>query len=96
MEQQPATTAVLEVKEKYLDGFLAGTWTFAEKVQKKRERGSMPENEIAELEKLSSEIQGVIREKQLKPLVAVYFNRELDCLVSPIIQIVVILMLFIY
>jgi SPX domain protein involved in polyphosphate accumulation len=66
----------LEIKEKYLNDFLAGKWTTADKLKKKREKGSIPESQILALESLAFGIQRSISERNLRPVLGVHYNRE--------------------
>ncbi|KAI9025689.1 VTC domain-containing protein [Hyaloraphidium curvatum] len=68
-------TERFELKEKYLKDYLAGTWTMAAKLEKKRSRGTTPEGEIAALEELASGIQRSVLDRKLRPVLGVYYNR---------------------
>ncbi len=48
----------------------------ADKLRKKREKGSIPETQILALESLASGIQKSILERGLRPILGVHYNRE--------------------
>jgi SPX domain protein involved in polyphosphate accumulation len=63
------------LKEKYINDYVNGRFTMAPKFQKMSERQGVPEKDIDALETLANSIQQTILDKQLKPVLRVYYNR---------------------
>lgn len=63
------------MKEKHVNEYVRGEYTMQKSIGKMRERGTKSDAELADLERLSSEIQATIKEKQLKPMIRTIYNR---------------------
>eukprot|EP00736_Rhodelphis_marinus_P013886 Rmarinus@m.27913 len=63
------------LKEKYLNAFCAGDFTMEEKIKKMREKKLKSEEELENLETLSSEIQHAILDMKLRPMVRTVYRR---------------------
>jgi uncharacterized membrane protein YidH (DUF202 family) len=72
---EKSVKARFPIKEKYLNQFLAGTYTTEELFQKTREQGRKSEKEIAELEQLAQEVQYTTLTKRLHPMMRTFYNR---------------------
>ncbi|KAJ2744609.1 hypothetical protein GGI20_002824 [Coemansia sp. BCRC 34301] len=63
------------LKEKYVNGYLAGDYTMDSKIQRLREEGKKSDQDLQDMETLSYEIQNSVREKRLCPVVRTFYNR---------------------
>ncbi|KAJ1877802.1 hypothetical protein LPJ66_012026, partial [Kickxella alabastrina] len=60
---------------KYVNEYLAGTYTLDSKIQKLREEGKKSEEDLHDMEVLGREIQKSVREKHLVPAIRSFYNR---------------------
>ncbi|KAJ1887258.1 hypothetical protein LPJ66_009211, partial [Kickxella alabastrina] len=60
---------------KYVNEYLAGTYTLDSKIQKLREEGKKSEEDLHDMEVLGREVQKSVREKHLVPAIRSFYNR---------------------
>ncbi|KAI8988025.1 VTC domain-containing protein [Mycotypha africana] len=72
---EKSVKARFPIKEKYLNSFLAGTYTTDELFAKMKEQGKKLEKEIQELEQLAQEVQYTVLTKRLHPMMRTFYNR---------------------
>jgi len=63
------------LEEKYVNDYLAGKYNFDEKIKYYRENGLKTEEQLAELERFSTEYQNAVIKKGLKPALRTFYNR---------------------
>lgn len=63
------------IKEKYVNAYCAGEYSMDKAIAKMRSRGQKSEPELAEMARLSDEVQTSIRERGLKPVLRTFYNR---------------------
>eukprot|EP00123_Amoebidium_parasiticum_P015586 comp23046_c0_seq1/m.36886 comp23046_c0_seq1/g.36886 ORF comp23046_c0_seq1/g.36886 comp23046_c0_seq1/m.36886 type:complete len:675 (-) comp23046_c0_seq1:237-2261(-) len=71
---EATATDSFTIKEKYLDAYLAGQWTFEQKVEKMRTKG-MSDMAISQLLVLSKNVQDTILRRKLQPCVRTAYSR---------------------
>lgn len=72
---ESSVKARFPIKEKYVNGYLKGTYTMEKSVSKLRDRHVKTEKELEELEQLASEVQETILKRNLHPMVRTFYNR---------------------
>lgn len=63
------------IKEKHVNDFLTGTYTADDVVRKIAKDGQRGDKELDEIGRLAREIQEVVLEKRLRPMVRTFYNR---------------------
>lgn len=63
------------IKEKYVDEFLKGNYSMDKTIKKMKENPSKTEEDIQHFQKLVKDIQDIIKEKKLEPVLRTYYNR---------------------
>ncbi|TPX44878.1 hypothetical protein SeLEV6574_g04230 [Synchytrium endobioticum] len=63
------------IKEKYVNGFLSGTYTMDKTIAKLRDRKQKSDKELDEMATLSREIQLSMLKRKLHPMVRTFYNR---------------------
>jgi len=63
------------LEEKNVNDYLAGKYSFDEKIKYYRENGLRTEKQLEELERFSTEYQNTVLNKKLKPVLRTFYNR---------------------
>ncbi|RIA93067.1 VTC domain-containing protein [Glomus cerebriforme] len=63
------------IKEKHVDAFLKGEYSMDKAIKKMKENPSKTEDDIQQFQTLIKEIQDIIRENRLEPVLRTYYNR---------------------
>ncbi|CAG8676209.1 10930_t:CDS:2, partial [Cetraspora pellucida] len=63
------------IKEKYVDGFLKGTYSMDKTIKKMKENPGKTEDDVENFQALVKDIQDFIGEKHLQPVLRTYYNR---------------------
>ncbi|KAJ3131698.1 vacuolar transporter chaperone [Physocladia obscura] len=63
------------IKEKHMNDYLAGRYKIEEAVQELRAKGKKKEKDLLDMQRLGDEVQQMVLDKKLKPMIRTSYNR---------------------
>ncbi|KAG5458685.1 MAG: VTC domain-containing protein, partial [Olpidium bornovanus] len=72
---EPSTKSRFGLEESLANEFMAGTFTLDARIRELAAQGKLPQKEIEAMDRLAKDVQRVVREKQLRPMVRTFYHR---------------------